>query len=53
MASMRLGADMSHTVCEPSAGDVIKTYSPDLIVHRILDSNKWVDEMTTGSWSSD
>lgn len=40
MASMRLGADMSHTICEPSAGDVIKTYSPDLIVHRILDQSK-------------
>lgn len=40
MSSMRLGADMSHTICEPSAGNVIKTYSPDLIVHRVLDENK-------------
>ncbi|KAK0525370.1 hypothetical protein OC835_005635 [Tilletia horrida] len=40
MASMKLGADMSHTICEPSAGNVIKTYSPDLIVHRIMDEDK-------------
>jgi ATP-dependent NAD(P)H-hydrate dehydratase len=42
MSSMKLGADMSHTICEPGAGNVIKTYSPDLIVHRLLDENKWV-----------
>jgi ATP-dependent NAD(P)H-hydrate dehydratase len=33
MSSMRLGSDMSHNLCEPSAGNVIKTYSPDCIVH--------------------
>lgn len=36
MSSMRLGADMSHNVCEPSAGSVIKGYSPDCIVHNWL-----------------
>lgn len=36
MSCMRFGADMSHTICEPEAGNVIKTYSPDLIVHRLL-----------------
>jgi ATP-dependent NAD(P)H-hydrate dehydratase len=36
MSAMRLGADMSHNICEPSAGNVIKTYSPDCIVHGIL-----------------
>ncbi|KDN44696.1 Ribokinase-like protein [Tilletiaria anomala UBC 951] len=45
MSCMRLGADMSHTICEPSAGNVIKTYSPDLIVHRILDENKSHDDI--------
>ncbi|KAK0551252.1 hypothetical protein OC845_002261 [Tilletia horrida] len=45
MASMKLGADMSHTICEPSAGNVIKTYSPDLIVHRILDQDKQLDQI--------
>ncbi|TAQ84416.1 hypothetical protein B7494_g7247 [Chlorociboria aeruginascens] len=33
MASARLGADMSHVICEPQAGQVIKTYSPNLMVH--------------------
>ncbi|KAE8230198.1 hypothetical protein CF326_g4804, partial [Tilletia indica] len=45
MASMKLGADMSHTICEPSAGNVIKTYSPDLIVHRIMDENKSLESI--------
>ena len=36
MSSMRLGSDMSHNICEPSAGSVIKTYSPDCIVHGTL-----------------
>ncbi|KAI8973387.1 Ribokinase-like protein [Mycotypha africana] len=33
MASMKLGADLCHIFCEPGAGTVIKSYSPDLIVH--------------------
>lgn len=33
-SAMLLGADLGHIICEPSAGNVIKTYSPDLIVHR-------------------
>ncbi|KAI9798432.1 MAG: hypothetical protein M1833_004826 [Piccolia ochrophora] len=33
MASARLGADMSHVICEPQAAQVIKTYSPNLMVH--------------------
>ncbi|KAM0752140.1 hypothetical protein T439DRAFT_201817 [Meredithblackwellia eburnea MCA 4105] len=36
MATLRLGADLAHVICEPSAGNVIKTYSPDLIVHTDL-----------------
>ena len=36
MSSMKLGSDMSHNICEPSAGNVIKTYSPDCIVHGTL-----------------
>ncbi|CDU22946.1 uncharacterized protein SPSC_01576 [Sporisorium scitamineum] len=37
MSSMRFGCDMSYTICTPEAGNVIKTYSPDLIVNRLLD----------------
>lgn len=30
------GADLSHVICAPNAGQAIKSYSPDLIVHPIL-----------------
>ncbi|TGO89223.1 hypothetical protein BPOR_0119g00100 [Botrytis porri] len=36
MASARLGADMSHVICEPGAAQVIKTYSPNLMVHPLM-----------------
>ncbi|CUS10495.1 unnamed protein product [Tuber aestivum] len=32
-ASALLGADMSHVICEPQAAQVIKTYSPNIMVH--------------------
>lgn len=40
MSSMRLGCDMSFTVCAPEAAPAIKSYSPDLIVHPLLDQRK-------------
>ncbi|RDA83787.1 hypothetical protein CP532_5202 [Ophiocordyceps camponoti-leonardi (nom. inval.)] len=36
MASARLGCDMSHVICTPGAGAVVKTYSPNLMVHPLL-----------------
>ncbi|KAF8448915.1 Ribokinase-like protein [Boletus edulis BED1] len=36
MSALRLGADLSHVICAPTAGQAIKSYSPDLIVHPIL-----------------
>ncbi|GAA6064742.1 hypothetical protein JCM10212_005321, partial [Sporobolomyces blumeae] len=36
MTALRMGADLSHVICEPAAGNIIKTYSPDLIVHTDL-----------------
>ncbi|GLB41671.1 putative catalyzes the dehydration of the S-form of NAD(P)HX at the expense of ATP, which is converted to ADP [Lyophyllum shimeji] len=36
MSALRFGADMSHVICAPIAAGVIKSYSPDLIVHPIL-----------------
>ncbi|KAG8849795.1 hypothetical protein FRB96_000618 [Tulasnella sp. 330] len=36
ISALRLGADISHVICEPKAGQVIKTYSPDLIVNPII-----------------
>ncbi|KAK6532982.1 hypothetical protein TWF281_007149 [Arthrobotrys megalospora] len=39
-ASALLGADLSHIICEPNAATVIKTYSPNLMVHPyMLQSN--------------
>jgi ATP-dependent NAD(P)H-hydrate dehydratase len=35
---MRLGADLAHVICASDAANVIKTYSPDLIVHPIFRS---------------
>ncbi|KAL1965977.1 hypothetical protein VTN77DRAFT_4917 [Rasamsonia byssochlamydoides] len=42
MASARLGCDMSHVICEKSAAPVIKSYSPNLMVHPILPSSATV-----------
>ncbi|KAI9152538.1 hypothetical protein H9P43_009330 [Blastocladiella emersonii ATCC 22665] len=36
MASLKLGADLSHVICDVTAGPVIKSYSPELIVHPYL-----------------
>lgn len=46
MSSMKLGCDMSHNICEPSAGAVIKTYSPDCIVHGYLKYGRSPSEIT-------
>lgn len=40
MASAKLGCDMSHVICEPGAGAVIKTYSPNLMVHPYMRQEK-------------
>ncbi|PGH18481.1 YjeF family domain-containing protein [Polytolypa hystricis UAMH7299] len=49
MASARLGCDMSHVICEPSAATVIKSYSPNLMVHPILASKKSLSSSPTPS----
>ncbi|GAA5942061.1 NADHX dehydratase [Sporobolomyces koalae] len=46
MTALRMGADLSHVICEPAAGNVIKTYSPDLIVHTDLGPDVEEDEIT-------
>ncbi|OIW34594.1 Ribokinase-like protein [Coniochaeta ligniaria NRRL 30616] len=38
MASARLGCDMSHVICTPTAATVIKTYSPNIMVHPLMRS---------------
>ncbi|KAH0252158.1 YjeF domain-containing protein, partial [Aureobasidium melanogenum] len=47
MASAKLGADMSHVICEPGAGQVIKTYSPNLMVHPYMRQSKNMKEGET------
>ncbi|SOV09182.1 ATP-dependent (S)-NAD(P)H-hydrate dehydratase [Ustilago sp. UG-2017a] len=44
-SSMRFGADMTYTICTPEAGNVIKTYSPDLIVNRLLNPDVPFDQV--------
>ncbi|KAG5647858.1 hypothetical protein DXG03_007782 [Asterophora parasitica] len=36
ISALRIGADLSHVICSPTAAGAIKSYSPDLIVHPIL-----------------
>ncbi|KAF8505048.1 Ribokinase-like protein [Gautieria morchelliformis] len=36
ISALRMGADLSHVICSPTAAGAIKSYSPDLIVHPIL-----------------
>ncbi|GAA6008505.1 NADHX dehydratase [Rhodotorula paludigena] len=45
MTTLRLGADLAHVICEPAAGNIIKTYSPDLIVHTDLNENLNEEQM--------
>ena len=49
MASARLGADMSHIICEPQAAQVIKTYSPNLMVHPLLRQSRHATSSETAS----
>ncbi|WFC93944.1 ATP-dependent NAD(P)H-hydrate dehydratase [Malassezia brasiliensis] len=42
-SSMRLGCDMSFTICSPEAALPLKTYSPDLIVQPLLDPEEDVE----------
>ncbi|CUA75677.1 ATP-dependent (S)-NAD(P)H-hydrate dehydratase [Rhizoctonia solani] len=45
ISALRLGCDLSHVICEPGAGAGIKTYSPDLIVHPILNEHDTPDSI--------
>ncbi|ODA81848.1 hypothetical protein RJ55_00353 [Drechmeria coniospora] len=52
MASARLGCDMSHIICTPAAGAVIKTYSPNLMVHPLMRQSS-PSQMDTGTPDTD
>ena len=36
ISALKAGADLVHVFCEKAAGSVIKSYSPELIVHPVL-----------------
>lgn len=45
---LKSGADLSHVFCTTDSAPVIKSYSPELIVHPVLDKQTALDEI--GKW---
>jgi len=45
ISSLKCGADLVHVFCEKGAGAVIKGYSPELIVHPVLDTEYGIEEI--------
>ncbi|XP_010618276.1 ATP-dependent (S)-NAD(P)H-hydrate dehydratase isoform X2 [Fukomys damarensis] len=45
ISALKVGADLSHVFCVREAAPVIKSYSPELIVHPVLDSPDAVPEL--------
>ncbi|KAH3664163.1 hypothetical protein OGAPHI_004877 [Ogataea philodendri] len=43
-AASLLGCDLAHVICEYSAATVIKSYSPDLMVHPYMQDSSKLDE---------
>ncbi|ODM98386.1 ATP-dependent (S)-NAD(P)H-hydrate dehydratase [Orchesella cincta] len=43
ISALKVGADIAHVFCAKPAAAVIKTYSPELIVHPLLDTDNAVD----------
>ncbi|KAL3056406.1 hypothetical protein OYC64_018986 [Pagothenia borchgrevinki] len=45
ISALKVGADLSHVFCTKDAATVIKSFSPELIVHPVLDSPNAVEEI--------
>ncbi|XP_011606219.1 ATP-dependent (S)-NAD(P)H-hydrate dehydratase [Takifugu rubripes] len=45
ISALKVGADLSHVFCTKDAAPVIKSYSPELIVHPVLDSPNALEEI--------
>ncbi len=45
ISALRTGCDLVHVFCEKEAGQVIKSYSPELIVHPVLDTEYALEEI--------
>ena len=43
---LQVGADLVHIICSKPAGTVIKSYSPELIVHPLLDEPNAIESIT-------
>ena len=41
ISALKTGADMVHVFCEAGAGTVIKGYSPELMVHPVMDKVRY------------
>ncbi|XP_072940132.1 ATP-dependent (S)-NAD(P)H-hydrate dehydratase [Epargyreus clarus] len=46
ISALRVGADLSHIFCTTAAANVIKSYSPELIVHPLLDTKNAVADIS-------
>ncbi|XP_076933532.1 ATP-dependent (S)-NAD(P)H-hydrate dehydratase-like isoform X2 [Bidens hawaiensis] len=44
ISALKIGADLSHVICTKDAAPVIKSYSPELIVHPLLEDTYSVKE---------
>ncbi|KAL0672997.1 hypothetical protein Bca4012_000978 [Brassica carinata] len=44
ISALRIGADLSHVFCTKDAAPVIKSYSPELIVHPVLEESYNISE---------
>lgn len=45
ISSLKVGADLVHIFCSKSAAPVIKSYSPELIVHPLLDAENSIGQI--------
>lgn len=46
ISALRAGCDLAHVFCQDKAAPVIKSYSPELIVHPLLDAPNAVEEIS-------
>ncbi|XP_017072168.2 ATP-dependent (S)-NAD(P)H-hydrate dehydratase [Drosophila eugracilis] len=46
ISAIRVGADLAHVFCHSNASSIIKSYSPDLIVHPVLDCADAAEKIT-------
>ncbi|XP_048608031.1 ATP-dependent (S)-NAD(P)H-hydrate dehydratase isoform X2 [Brassica napus] len=44
ISALKIGADLSHVFCTKDAAPVIKSYSPELIVHPVLEESYTISE---------